>query len=391
MTAGAHHESSIIAQTMARPKSSQEGVHVRFIRFRFINASPVKMCRHTKQGVDMKVREVVVTGQNEVTLQTNEMDENALGPEELLIETEATFISAGTELANYTGREPKVFQPNQWCTYPWRSGYANVGRVLAVGSAVTRAQVGQRVFTYARHSSTVIFNQQRLVIPVPEGMDATLAASTRMAGVALTSLVVSEIRESPWVAVYGLGMVGNLAAQTFTLRGCRVIGVDPVASRRALAQRCGIAHTVGGSVEEAKAEVMALTGGQGADIAVDAVGHSAVVMQALATTARFGQLILLGSPRVPVEGNLTELLSDVHLRMITVRGALEWSLPIYPDTGNRTSQFSKQQSIFHWVETGQLQLEPLISHRLPPEQIKQAYEGLLREPETYTGVALVWK
>jgi 2-desacetyl-2-hydroxyethyl bacteriochlorophyllide A dehydrogenase len=339
----------------------------------------------------MQIREVVVTGQNEVELQSRELDERALGPEELLIETEATFISAGTELANYTGREQRVFQPNQWCTYPWRSGYANVGTVLAIGAGVTRAKVGQRVFTYGRHASVALVNQQRLVIPVPQGLDGTVAAATRIAGVALTGLVVSEIRDLPWVAVYGLGMVGNLAAQGFAMRGCRVIGVDPVASRRKLAEACGIEYTVGGSPQEANAQVMALTGGQGADISVDAVGHSAVVMQALEATARFGQLILLGSPRVPVEGNLTALLSEVHLRMITMRGALEWSLPIYPDTGNRTSQFSKQQSIFEWVNADKLHIEPLISHRLPPQQIKEAYEGLLRQPEKFTGVALVWK
>jgi len=114
-------------------------------------------------------------------------------------------------------------------------------------------------------------------------------------------------------------------------------------------------------------------------------------MQALDATARFGQIILLGSPRVEVQGNLTALLSEVHLRMITIRGALEWSLPIYPDTGNRTSQFSKQKAIFDWVAAGKLHVDELISHRLPPEEIKQAYEGLLRKPEEYTGVALVWK
>jgi 2-desacetyl-2-hydroxyethyl bacteriochlorophyllide A dehydrogenase len=339
----------------------------------------------------MQIREVVVTGQNEVELQTRELDDSALQANELLIETEATFISAGTELANYTGREPKVFQPNQWCTYPWRSGYANVGIVRAAGPAVTRAKVGQRVFTYGRHCTAFVTNHNAFIVPVPDGMEVTLAAATRMAGVALTSIIVSEIRDTPWVAVYGLGMVGNLAAQAFALRGCRVIGVDPVAARRQLAERCGITHTVGGNKEEAHAAVMEITGGQGADIAVDAVGHSAVVMQAQAATARFGQLILLGSPRVPVEGNLTELLSDVHLKMITMRGALEWQLPLYPDIGNRTSQFSKQLTIFDWVQNCRLQIEPLISHRLPPEEIKQAYEGLLRQPEMYTGVALVWK
>ena len=339
----------------------------------------------------MQIREVVVTGQNEVELQTRELDETALGSGELLIESEATFISAGTELANYTGREPKVFLPNQWCSYPWPSGYGNVGKVLAVGPDVTRAKVGQRVFSYARHGSTVVFNQNRLVIPVLEGMEPVLAAATRMAGVALTSIVVSEIRDTPWVAIYGLGMVGNLAAQAFTLRGCRVIGVDPVASRRKLAEACGIPFTVGGSVEEATAAVMEITGGKGSDISVDAVGHSAVVMQALRATASFGQLVILGTPRVPVQGDLTTLLSDVHLRMITLRGALEWCVPIYPDIGNRTSQYSKQQTIFEWVKAGKLHLEPLISHRLPPEDIKQAYEGLLRKPEEYTGVALLWK
>lgn len=339
----------------------------------------------------MQTCEVVVTGQNQVELQTRKIDAKKLGAEELLIETEATFISAGTELANYTGREPKVFVPDQWCTYPWRSGYGNVGHVLAAGERVTRAKVGDRVFTYANHGSKVIFNQQRLVIQAPDEMDAALLAATRMAGVAFTGIVVSEIRDMPWVAIYGLGMVGNLAAQAFALRGCRVIGVDPVASRRKLAEACGIEHTVGGSPEEATAAVLELTGGLGTNISIDAVGHSAVVMQALEGTARFGQIILLGSPRVPVEGNLTKLLSDVHLRMITVRGALEWSLPIYPDAGNRTSQYSKQQNIFEWVKTGKLKVEPLISHRLPPQEIKQAYEGLLRKPEEYTGVALVWK
>lgn len=338
----------------------------------------------------MNIRQVVVTGQNEVELQQATLDPDNLGPGDLLIETEATFISAGTELANYTGREPKVFLPGQWCTYPWKSGYANVGVVKAVGPDVKRAKVGDRVFTYAGHASTVVFNEKRLVMPVPDGMDSVLAAASRMAGVAFTVLVVSEIRDNPWVAVFGLGMVGNLAAQAFKGRGCRVIGVDPVDYRRDLAQRCGIEYTVGGNEAEAHAQIMELTGGAGADITVDAVGHSAVVMQANRATATFGQVVLLGSPRVPVEGNLTELLSDVHLGMKTVRGALEWSLPMYTDTGNRTSQASKQAMIFDWLQTGKLALEPLISHRMNPAQIKEAYEGLLRQPQTYTGVALVW-
>ncbi len=338
----------------------------------------------------MQIRQVVVTGQNQVELQQTELDEARLGPGDLLIDTEYTFISAGTELANYTGKEPKVFLPGQWCTYPWKSGYANVGIVRAVGPSVDKAKPGDRVFTYANHGSTVIFNQKRLVIPVPEDIDPVIAAAARMAGVATTAIIVSEIRDNPWVAVFGLGMVGNLAAQIFRLRGCRVIGVDPVASRRALAERCGITTTVGGTTDEANAHINEITHGKGADITVDAVGHSAVVMQALRATANFGQLVILGSPRVPVQADLTQLLSDVHLRWITLRGALEWCVPMYPDIGVKTSQLSKQAMIFDWIRRSELMIAPLISHRVRPEQIKDAYEGLLRQPDTYTGVALQW-
>ena len=338
----------------------------------------------------MRIREVVVTGQNQVELQTTHTDAPVLAANELLIDTEYTFISSGTELANYTGREPKVFQKGAWCEYPWRSGYANVGIVRDVGASVTRAAPGDRVFTYGRHASAIRYTEDRLVTPVREAVDPAVVAASRMAGVAMTAIVVGDIGTNPWVVVFGLGLVGNLASQMFRIHGCRVIGVDPVAARRELAERCGLEHTVGGSPDEAQAAVQEITGGGLGNITVDAVGHSSVVMQALRATANHGQLIILGSPRVSVHGDLTELLSETHLRWITIRGALEWCVPMYPDIGNRTSQFSKQQTIFDWMARGQLQVEPLISHRLKPEQIKQAYDGLLNEPNVYTGVVLNW-
>ena len=338
----------------------------------------------------MRIREVVVTGQHQVELQTTDTDAPVLAANELLIDTEYTFISSGTELANYTGREPKVFQKGAWCEYPWRSGYANVGVVREVGSDVTRAAPGDRVFTYGQHASAIRYSQDRLVAPVREAVDPAVVAASRMAGVAMTAIVVGEIGTNPWVVVFGLGLVGNLASQMFQIHGCRVIGVDPVAERRKLAERCGIEHTVGGSADAAQEEIQEITGGELGNITVDAVGHSSVVMQALRATANHGQLIILGSPRVSVQGDLTDLLSETHLRWITIRGALEWCVPMYPDIGNRTSQFGKQQTIFDWMARGQLHVEPLISHRLNPERIKQAYDGLLNEPNVYTGVVLDW-
>ena len=344
----------------------------------------------------MQVKQVIITGPNCVDLQGHELDVN-LAPDEVLIRTEWTFISAGTELANYTAKEPKVFEAGSWCAYPWNSGYANVGTVLAAGARVTRCKTGDRVFNLGAHSSAVKVSADSLIVPIPAGMDLAVAAATRMAGVATSAAVMAQVPLHPWVVVFGLGLVGNLAAQAFRILGGRVIGVDPVASRRQLAQRCGIERVVGGTPAEAQRAIEELTGGSRADIAVDATGLTPVVLQALQATAEVGQLILLGSPRGTVTGDLTAVLADIHLRNITVRGALEWVPPTYPPVSavnGRSlpiaSLADKQRMIFDWVQAGQMQIEPVITHRLSPAQVKQAYEGLLRESETYVGVALDW-
>lgn len=339
----------------------------------------------------MKIREVVVTGQREVELREGELD-TALAPGEVLIETEKTFISAGTELANYMARDAGVWRKGNWCAYPWRSGYGNVGVIREAGPGVTRVKVGQRILTYGNHASFVRYDAaDRLAIPVPDGLDSGVAAASRMAGVAMTAIILAEIKGDPWVVVFGLGAVGNLAAQGFALRGCRVIGVDPVAERRQVAIRCGIANTAGGTPEEVRARIGEATGGAMAGIAVDAVGDTEVMREALKGLAPFGQVVILGSPRVPVEMNTTAMLSDIHVRFIVVRGALEWCLPMYPGLTPGMSQWEKQVMIFDWMSRGLLRLEPLISHRLAPEKIKEAYEGLETDKGRYTGVVLDWK
>ena len=344
----------------------------------------------------MKIKQVIITGQNQVELQSRELDET-LKPDELLVKTEWTFISAGTELANYTGKEPDVFVPGAWCAYPWNSGYANVGTVQAMGANVKCFKVGDRVFSTGAHSTYVKVNQKSLVVPVPAGLEPSVAVSSRMAGVSTSAVVMADLRLHPWVVVFGLGLVGNLAAQSFGIIGGRVIGVDPVASRRKLAEQCGVRWTVGGSAEEAQKAIVEITGGRKADITVEATGLTPVVLQAIKATADVGQVLLLGTPRAPLQGDLTPAFKEIHLRYLTVRGALEWCPPTYPIASSQNgrsfdvaSLYDKQMMIFDWVLNGQMKLAPLITHRLAPTQIKQAYEGLLRDSETYVGVALDW-
>src|SRR5919199_1884582 len=88
----------------------------------------------------------------QVTFEQFELD--APGPGQVLIETEASAISPGTELAIYTGI-------HQWLAdatregpkFPFVPGYSAVGRIIAIGDEVTKFAVGDRVVWGGRHAS----------------------------------------------------------------------------------------------------------------------------------------------------------------------------------------------------------------------------------------------
>ncbi len=77
------------------------------------------------------------------------------------------------------------------------------------------------------------------------------------------------------LAVLGLGPVGQFAARIGVHLGYRVIGVDPVAERRAMAQRHGVEIIDPAAVDTVPQALRDLTSGRGPDAVVDAVGMEA--------------------------------------------------------------------------------------------------------------------
>ncbi len=339
----------------------------------------------------MQVKRAIVRGENQVELESVQISAEP-GPHEVLIETETTFISAGTELANYTGVDPTVHEPGAWNAYPKVPGYANAGRVVSRGAEVEGFAEGARVYTLGPHVSHHIqatTGDTSMMAEIPDPVDSDVAAAARMAGVAITALQTSSVQVHDRVAVFGLGMVGNLTAQFFRLAGARVIGIDPVATRRDLAGRVGIEHTIPGG-DDLESQIRVVTGGALPRISVDAVGQSAVIREASGITAPFGEVILLGTPRAAYESDLTAPMRDIHNKWIDFKSALEWKIPRRPAPGVRNSIHGNILTNLDLIESGKLNLRDLISHHLPADQIKDAYDSLLNDKENFWGVCLDW-
>ena len=346
---------------------------------------------HCRDRIVLTGRKVIIHRALDVTMEEFEMPEQSRSCD-VLIQTEWSFISTGTELANFTGRDRGVYVPGNWNAYPYVPGYANCGRVLACGAPAAEMEVGQRVFTMAKHVShywVPTDDPDCLLVPVPEDISGDVAAAMRMGLVAMTALQTSEFDLNDHVAILGLGLVGNLAAQLFALSGARVIGVDPVESRRALARRVGVEHVIGEDSEMIEEQLRDLSGG-GVGVVVDAVGHAAIAASGIRAVKPYGEVILLGSPRQEYTEDLNRFLEPIHYQWVTIKGALEHRIPRNPGRGIRRSVASNAATVLDLVRSGRLEFDKLISHRMRPDHIGRAYDGLLNHPETYWGVALDW-
>jgi 2-desacetyl-2-hydroxyethyl bacteriochlorophyllide A dehydrogenase len=338
----------------------------------------------------------VFSDQYQAELQQETIDFDTVPPYGVILEAETTVISAGTELAIYSATAPGVRTPGSWNAYPWRPGYGLVGRVLATGTAVDRVQTGDRVFCFGKHASHQIYNMSSskpmvAIYKIPEDLSATYLAMLRMALVAVHAPMLTTYRPGETIAVFGLGVVGNLAAQLYRHAGLQVIGLDPVKQRCDAAREAGLDWVLDVPPEQQIEAIHDLTGGRGADVTVEAVGHSAVVQNCVTACADKGQVILLGSPRVPYEGNLTQAFRDIHMRWLTMRGALEWRLPPYTGFGIPESVEGNLQRLLTILQAGHLNLDAVISHIVSPQDLSKAYDGLLNHKEDYLGVIVDWR
>ena len=306
-------------------------------------------------------------------------------PTDILIETAFSVVSAGTELACRAGIE-------SWAPLPFCPGYGSVGKVVAKGDGVRDIELGQHVLTFGKHARHAL--AEHIAVPVPEGLDFAEATVARMASVAITSLRASDAELGDFVAVIGLGVVGNLAAQLFALSGCEVIGIDLSARRREQARSCGIPHTLAPDGDLA-AQIAAITGGRMCGTVVEATGLSSVATgTAPALVGKQGEIVLLGSPRAPQQTDVTPFLNQLHLCRPTsaVKGALEWRYPVRDD-GEGFSKHSIERNVrqlLRLLAQGKLKAAPLITHRAAPRDCHAIYEGLANQKDVYTGVVFDW-
>src|SRR5690349_16957710 len=126
----------------------------------------------------MHARQVVITEPYRAAVREVELPPPA--PNQILVQTEVSAVSPGTELAVWTGTHQWLKDPNlpDW-KFPFRPGYSAAGTVVAVGSEVPHWKSGDRVSYPGNHASAELLalgHERGRLWRLPEGLDAEKAA-----------------------------------------------------------------------------------------------------------------------------------------------------------------------------------------------------------------------
>lgn len=328
---------------------------------------------------------IELIGINESRLSKEEISEDNLKDNEALIKAEYSMISAGTELS-------RAFGLKKGFSYPVRPGYCMVGKVLKKGKALD-FEVNDRVFVNAPHASVVRRShedkiQGPLIFKIPDDIDPIKASAINLLLVAIQGVNLSDAKIGDSVGVFGLGNIGILVAAMYKKMGLKVIGIDPVKHRLDLAKKMGIDYLI--DQKDPKEEIDRLTNNKGLDISVDVTGLSEVIINCIENTRSYGQVILLGSPRVSYEVDITPVLSNIHMKNLIVKGGFNKTTPVSPVDGSNNSLINNLNKVFDLLRSDDFDISVLISDVIDPKECQKAYYDLMYNKDKVNLIVYDW-
>lgn len=342
-------------------------------------------------------RQLVLSGPKQLTIDAYE--DRPLGPNEVGLETLYSGISAGTELTSYFGSSPhlnKRWLPDQRlfvasdaqnAPYPVRDlGYEEVGRIVACGSAVADLSVGQLVYGpwghRTHHIATDEFVRHRLL---PPALDPVLGIFAHIGATALNGVHDANIRIGETVAVFGLGVLGQIVAQLAKQSGAQVIGVDLNDHRLALATALkAIDMAVNPKTRSAAEQIKALTGQRGADISIDVTGSTAALNEAIRATAYSSRVVAMGF----YQGGAAPLFLGEEFHHNRINVVCSQISGVAPEASYRWNRVRLYQTVMALQVQQLLRLKPLITHIFPFDRAVEAFDTIVQQPAETLQVVL---
>ena len=202
-------------------------------------------------------------------LQVQERPDPPVGSGEIRIAVKAAGINFADTMARL-GLYPDAPKP------PCVMGYEVAGTVESVGEGVTEFSVGDRVAAGTRFGgqAELVTVPEAQALPLPERLSFEQGAAFPVNyGTAYAALVLmGSLREGDRVLIHAAaGGVGIAATQIARNAGAEIFGTASPSKHDAIRAQ-GVEHPIDYRNQDFEAETMRLTGGEGVDLIIDALG-----------------------------------------------------------------------------------------------------------------------
>jgi len=331
-------------------------------------------------------------------IRVEEVPDPVPGPGEVLIEVKAAGI-CGSDLHGY-----RVKQERPWFPYPHTSGHELTGVVVEVGSDVSKVRVGDRVGIeplhligcgtcrwcrqghyeacpnrgrvdgVRRHSSgfaELDVAPESNCYPLPDELPTEAASILDVYACAVHVVHRVPVKPSYNVVVVGAGPIGLSAAEAYRALGARqVIVVDMLEHALAKAKEVAADEVVNAAEVDPVEVVRELTGGDGADIVIEAVGGRAPTFaNDVHMVARNGTLGIIGMYTEPQTLDSQEAMAkQMQITWINSYGAWE-GVPEF-------------QIAMDMMVAGRFHPLEMITHRFPLDEIGEAFATATNKRES---------
>jgi threonine dehydrogenase-like Zn-dependent dehydrogenase len=205
---------------------------------------------------------------------------------------------------------------------------------------------------------------------MPPGADPRTGIFSHIGAVALNGVHDAQIRIGDVVAVFGLGVPGQIVVQAAKASGARVIAIDPDEGRRSVA----LAHGAWMAIDPAGAaeRIKELTGGRGADSSIEVSGAPRALSEAIRAVAYSSRVVAMGFFQGEIGGlRLGEEFHHNRVQLICSQIS-----GVAPESSYRWSKPRLWRTAVELQHEGVLNLLPLITHTVPFEEAPALFARL---------------
>jgi S-(hydroxymethyl)glutathione dehydrogenase/alcohol dehydrogenase len=215
---------------------------------------------------------------------------------------------------------------------------------------------------------------------IPDGLtDEQVVFLTDIFPTGWSAVKWGKVKGGDSVVIFGSGPVGLMAQKAAWLNGAeRVIAIDPLEYRLSKARTVNNVETINANDDDLMEKIRSMTGGRGADVAIDAVGMEA--SRSFLEKAKAVVNAEKGTMKV-IEMCTEAVRRSGTISVVGVYASPYDNFPIHRifDKG-LIMQFGQAQThvyidqCFEMVRSGKVVLDDIITHRLPLSKASEAYD-----------------